>query len=949
MKFVGRICGMGIVVAVCFGRTGLASPQGSAVVERGPFHRVWQNMVLSTNRVNGSIVTSTNTYTEVGDGLCYQENGQWLDSQDLIEITPDGAAALHGPTKAHFNANLNTAGAVTMITASGEIFKSHPSALYYEDTATGKIVLIASVKDSKGVLAPPNEVAYNDAFDGLRIDVTYVYAKNGLEQNVVFLQAPAPPDTGYGMNPATTRIHLVTAFDQVPVPKRQTPITLKAATNPKSSDLVDNLLLFNDLWFPVGAAFGYEHSKPVLAGQPKLVRVPESSDPDNVLIAKTLTQVNNQNVLIETVDYNDLLPKFKNLRQAALPAKPDAKRQVAAVPLPPSDSGNRVGAHSFALASAPYQPHGLVWDYTTLSGTLSDYTFTNGSTYVISNTVTFNSSATATFQANTCVKYATNAYMLVSGPVSFPTSGIPPVFTSADDNVYGESIPNSTGNPGYAALHHLSFYYDSNSSTVQHARFRWAQDALQYDGTGSFISYSVSYCEFENCTYAVRENIPNSSLTLTKDTGCSIGTGLSVTSGAHSGTVSVVSPINVSRFTAIQGEPSIAINPTNPDDVVVVANNTGGASLFIGISTDAGASFSTNFLSNLCCDPSLTWDSYGNLFLACVGTPTTNVVVLLSTNNGTTFTTNFVFSTSSGVDYPRITSGPNPTYGNHTYLTFYSYDAISLLAAGANVTGLGAAHIGAYSVTNLTRSTDGNFGGVTIVPNGTTVATFQLEDHAVGPSDIYVAANPNGVGQAFGDSGYLLTSQVGYSQSIPAQPTRNIDVGLGLASDLSGGTHSGRAYMVYTDRPSGSTNVQTDIYVIYSDNAGTSWSTGSPVKVNDDSKGMSHFWPHIAVDSTTGNVAVAWYDCREDTPGNTKTRFYAAISRDGGATFCPNIQLEPGQSNASGVSDKDYFDFTGLAYYGGVMYAAWADNSNSTGNNPDGTSSMDVYVTKLAY
>ena len=51
----------------------------------------------------------------------------------------------------------------------------------------------------------------------------------------------------------------------------------------------------------------------------------------------------------------------------------------------------------------------------------------------------------------------------------------------------------------------------------------------------------------------------------------------------------------------------------------------------------------------------------------------------------------------------------------------------------------------------------------------------------------------------------------------------------------------------------------------------------------------------------------------------------------------------------------DYFDYTGLAYYGGYFYPAWADNSISTGNNPDcppynnPTWQMDIYVARVKY
>jgi len=49
----------------------------------------------------------------------------------------------------------------------------------------------------------------------------------------------------------------------------------------------------------------------------------------------------------------------------------------------------------------------------------------------------------------------------------------------------------------------------------------------------------------------------------------------------------------------------------------------------------------------------------------------------------------------------------------------------------------------------------------------------------------------------------------------------------------------------------------------------------------------------------------------------------------------------------------DYYDYTGLAYYGGYFYSAWADNSNNPTGNPDVTNNvvygMDIFVGKVRY
>src|SRR5439155_26395637 len=44
----------------------------------------------------------------------------------------------------------------------------------------------------------------------------------------------------------------------------------------------------------------------------------------------------------------------------------------------------------------------------------------------------------------------------------------------------------------------------------------------------------------------------------------------------------------------------------------------------------------------------------------------------------------------------------------------------------------------------------------------------------------------------------------------------------------------------------------------------------------------------------------------------------------------------------------DFGDYEGLAFYGGNFYPVWADNSNSTHDNPDGTlHELDIYTAKV--
>ena len=106
------------------------------------------------------VLYQTNSYDEIATGLHYFENGEWLDTQELIEPGEGGAVARRGPHKVRFAAQLNTAGSITLTDPEGRVFRSHPLALYYMDATDGRYEMIAQIKDSTAVLVSDNELVY---------------------------------------------------------------------------------------------------------------------------------------------------------------------------------------------------------------------------------------------------------------------------------------------------------------------------------------------------------------------------------------------------------------------------------------------------------------------------------------------------------------------------------------------------------------------------------------------------------------------------------------------------------------------------------------------------------------------------------------------------------------------------------------------------------------------
>jgi hypothetical protein len=405
--------------------------------------------------------------------------------------------------------------------------------LFYFDSASGKVAKIASVQSCQGVLYPPNVLVFSNVLSDLKADLMLVWATNGYEQNLVLKQCPPRPEA-FALSSATTRLQFWSVMDACPVPQEQRPVLL-------SSGLVDHILIFSDCWFPLGSAFLFGSWPMPAQGQPAPIRVVSPSAPGNFPVAKSLVSIAGQTVLIEEINYTDLVPTLSALPQAALtPSHTNSVELAERGQWLPRWSPSKQEAKPISVASTPYATEGVVLDYTTLTGNTNGYTFATGNTYYIPNSYN-TGSGTVTFQSGACIKFGhngANTYLLTYGPVSFSYSGPPVVFTSKDDNNYGDRLPNSTSQPGYSAAQELWLYYDTIQTTVQNALFRWAQRAVQYDENSVQNYPSVSYCAFQDCQTGIYANLGwNDTLILSGDTYCNVLTPVYTNAGSVSGSM----------------------------------------------------------------------------------------------------------------------------------------------------------------------------------------------------------------------------------------------------------------------------------------------------------------------------------------------------------------------------------------------------------------------------
>jgi hypothetical protein len=271
------------------------------------------------------------------------------------------------------------------------------------------------------------------------------------------------------------------------------------------------------------------------------------------------------------------------------------------------------------------------------------------------------------------------------------------------------------------------------------------------------------------------------------------------------------------------------------------------------------------------------------------------------------------------------------------------------------VTGLG--QVGTWTPLQAAANTSCNacdYGDITIGPNGEVFMAYQTPSGGQGPAKIYGVLDPDGVGPAvFGAPKLLANTNVGGFDYIPAQSGRSVDAEVGVVWDRS---RNHRLYLMWTsETPNESNNM--DIMLKHSDDSGTTWSPA--IKLNKDTTSNSQFNPKVALDQTTGFLAFTWYDCRndngqgapDDTNGvaNDDAELYFAISTDQGLSVRANRKISLAASNDNDAHNGiDYGDYEGLAYVGGYIYPAWADNSNTAGGNPNGTlHQFDVYTIKI--
>jgi hypothetical protein len=440
------------------------------------------------------------------------------------------------------------------------------------------------------------------------------------------------------------------------------------------------------------------------------------------------------------------------------------------------------------------------------------------------------------------------------------------------------------------------------------------------------------------------------------------------------------SDIDLSHALNSQAEGSIAVNPTNPKQLFAVsvdgngvARTPTGGGLFSATSMDGGATWVSQELfvtsdgsaaqpAAALGDPRAVFDQFGNLFLTYVDSTGKVAVVVLSTDGGKTFRRVGTAVNDTGIDQPAIAVGPDTSGGGSTVWVSFERDAgtdpstqpSTIAIMGARVSGkLGPTDTVTFTqpvqvakaAALASEDTSQDFMGIAVGPNGEVVITFKQPALQSGPSAIFAVSDPGGIS---GIGTFLsatpvqiaavnLGGGIGAAQ-VPAD-ARGVGGETDLVWDRTRGDN-GRLYLVYTDSVTVAApdTVDTNIFLRFSDDRGATWS--APIQVNNDPPGASQFLPSLALDPTSGDIGVGWYDTRIDPSNNILTQYFVAVSNDGGRTFASNLPVSVGSSNAKAVTSTtqpgsfDFGDYSGVAFLNGVLHPVWADNSAALVGNP---------------
>ena len=375
-------------------------------------------------------------------------------------------------------------------------------------------------------------------------------------------------------------------------------------------------------------------------------------------------------------------------------------------------------------------------------------------------------------------------------------------------------------------------------------------------------------------------------------------------------------------------EPSITMNPKNPDVLMAGANIRS-----YYFSDDGGQTWTrSDLVSNqngVYGDPCLITDTAGNFFYIHLANPPSgnwiDRIVCQRYNMATHTWNDGSYMGLNGDKDQDKAWGVVDSATNTLYVTWTQFDKY------------GSGNSNDFSNIMFSKSTDNGetwspalqineVSGDCLDSDNTTEGAVP----AVGPNgEVYVAwAGPAGIvfdrsadgGQTWLAHDVFVSDQPGgWDFNIPGIYRCN---GLPITCcDISNSAYRGTIYVNWTDQRNGFDD--TDVWLAKSVDGGNTWS--SPIRVNDDTPGRQQFFSWMTVDGANGDLYIVFYDRRNYMDNHTDV--YIARSTDGGDTF-ENIKISNTPFNP--ISSVFFGDYTNITAHNGLVHPIWtrADITN---------------------
>ena len=397
--------------------------------------------------------------------------------------------------------------------------------------------------------------------------------------------------------------------------------------------------------------------------------------------------------------------------------------------------------------------------------------------------------------------------------------------------------------------------------------------------------------------------------------------------------------------TTPRSESDIRINFRNPDQVIAASNAvTSGGQQAQFYSSDGGATWGQTTLPLTAgdafhSDPTVDWRSDGSAWSTTMGINSTATVLKLraykSTTGGSSWTFDSTFSgAQTTADKPMMWidhSGASP-FKDSIYACWHS---------------------GSPAYVNR-RTATGSWGTPAKVSGAESTGTAigcDIKTNSAGEVFVFwptttnrrivMRKSTNG-GASWGKAVIVHTLFAEYDIGIPSFANRRALIYTSAGAYRKGRTNN--VYVAWTDLTgarrrctSSAHEPGTDaaspcksrIWFARSTDGGASWSAAK--MINNRASRNDQFNQALAVDESTGRIAVIYYDTVGD-PARRKTNIHYQTSSDGGVTWSAAVKVTTASTDetaAGAASRSQYGDYNGLSGWASKFIPSWTDRRSN--------------------